>query len=131
MYNFIILLQKLFLDINRTKDKEHLNSSDLLSCEDYSNNSTLELAKNNNRTNKSYSSTRLNKNLITNNYINRINSASSTIINKTISLNNSTKSLFNKNQEDETSTNSFESNEAILDLKTLLYNLENGYYLRF
>jgi hypothetical protein len=125
------LLQKLFLDINRTKDKEHLNSSDLLSCEDYSNNSTLELAKNNNRTNKSYSSTRLNKNLITNNYINRINSASSTIINKTISLNNSTKSLFNKNQEDETSTNSFESNEAILDLKTLLYNLENGYYLRF
>ena len=126
-----MLLQKLFLDINRTKDKEHLNSSDLLSCEDYSNNSTLELAKNNNRTNKSYSSTRLNKNLITNNYINRINSASSTIINKTISLNNSTKSLFNKNQEDETSTNSFESNEAILDLKTLLYNLENGYYLRF
>ncbi len=125
------MLQKLFLDINRTKDKEHLNSSDLLSCEDYSNNSTLELAKNNNRTNKSYSSTRLNKNLITNNYINRINSASSTIINKTISLNNSTKSLFNKNQEDETSTNSFESNEAILDLKTLLYNLENGYYLRF
>ena len=131
MYNFIILLQNFFLDINRTKDKEHLNSSDLLSCEDYSNNSTLELAKNNNRTNKSYSSTRLNKNLITNNYINRINSASSTIINKTISLNNSTKSLFNKNQEDETSTNSFESNEAILDLKTLLYNLENGYYLRF
>ena len=125
------MLQKLFLDINRTKDKEHLNSSDLLSCEDYSNNSTLELAKNNNRTNKSYSSTRLNKILITNNYINRINSASSTIINKTISLNNSTKSLFNKNQEDETSTNSFESNEAILDLKTLLYNLENGYYLRF
>lgn len=122
-----------------SRTKENLNSSDMFNCEDYSINSSLEYAKSNIR---SYSNTIFHnkKHFKTNNPSKRNNSASSTIkINKTIShksiyYNNLAYSLFDKNQEEnynETSFNSFENTETSFDLKTLLNNLENGFYLRF
>jgi hypothetical protein len=122
-----------------SRAKENLNSSDMFNCEDYSINSSLEYAKSNIR---SYSNTILDnkKHFKTNNPSNRIKSASSTInINRTIShksinYNNLAYSLFDKNQVEnynEKSFNSFENIETNFDLKTVLNNLENGFYLRF